>query len=188
MSIAGAGHASLRTAVGSCRTRSLDYRASSGCRARRRASSAEHAPVTSRRQERAPAQAAHRAHRRRHRRRDHGVRPAAHDRRRLVRRAPMRAPARGSSRATRFRSSSRCRSPTRRRSGRCRACARCRGPTGSAASTSAERNFFPQFAIDPRDAISPCIRSSASPRTNARVPARPQRRDRRPQARRSYGW
>ncbi len=47
---------------------------------------ADHAPVPSRRQERVPPQASHGAHDRRHRRRDHGLRPPAHDRRRMVRR------------------------------------------------------------------------------------------------------
>ena len=74
--------------------------------------------------QRVPPQAAHGADGGRHRRRDRGVRPAAHGRRRLVRGRGRERRRRGSSRATRSRSCSRCRSTTRRRSaaGR-RACA-----------------------------------------------------------------
>ena len=70
--------------------RSLDYRAPAD-RAASPPLPAAHAPAPSRRQERVPPQAAHDADDGRHRRRDHRVRPAAHDRRRVVRRRRTRA-------------------------------------------------------------------------------------------------
>ena len=118
--------------------------------------------------QRVPAQAAHAAHDRRHRRRDRRLRPAAHGRRRLVRgrQCELERAARHAQRDLARRS--RCRSPTRRRSARSTACSAVSWANWFGGVYITERNFFPQFAIDARDATSTCIPSSCSRRRSAR--------------------
>ena len=112
------------------------------------------------------------------------VRPAADGGRRVVRGRRQRGAERGWSRATRSRWCSRCRSATATRSARSTACARCRDANWFGGIYQDPKNFFPQFAVEPRAyfAMYPEYRV---PHDELRgVPARPQGRRGRPQARR----
>ena len=154
-------------------------------RAGRLTGRATHVRSAARPAQRVPPQAAHHADDRRHRRRDRRVRPAAHDRRRLVRGRRTRARRRGS--ITRNAISLVFPLPLTYAQ-------KIRQVPGVASVAWAnwfggvyisERNFFPQFAIERRRATSTCIpefRLSAEERKA--FLDRPPGRDRRAQARR----